>query len=76
MKIMDSTKRQVSRKIAAYLLAALALLNIGIVRAAAGTSTKTFDFGADGDNPTWRSHSRTFAGTENVAIVVAVHYCY
>lgn len=40
----------------------------------AGTSTKTFDFGAGGDNPTSRSHSRTFAATEDVAIVVAVHY--
>ncbi len=40
----------------------------------AGTSTKTFDFGAGGDNPTFRSHSRTFAAPENVAIVVAVNY--
>jgi hypothetical protein len=40
----------------------------------AGTTTKTFDFGAGGDNPTSRSHSRTFAPLENVAIVVAVNY--
>ena len=40
----------------------------------AGTVVKTFDFGAGGDNPTFRSHSRTFAPPENVAIVVAVNY--
>lgn len=40
----------------------------------AGTSVKTFDFGVGGDNPTSRSHSRTFASPENVAIVVAVNY--
>lgn len=44
------------------------------IKAAAGTSTKTFDFGAGGDNPSSRSHSRTFAPPENVAIVVAVNY--
>jgi hypothetical protein len=40
----------------------------------AGTSTKTFDFGAGGDNPTFRSHARTFAPPAGVAIVVAVNY--
>lgn len=40
----------------------------------AGTTTKTFDFGAGGDNPASRSHSRAFAATENVAVVVAVNY--
>ena len=71
---MDGTDRQTSRKIAGYLLAAFALLNLTTTPVIAGTSTKTFDFGAGGDNPTSRSHSRTFAAPENVAIVVAVNY--
>lgn len=45
-----------------------------VVKSSAGTSIKTFDFGAGGDNPTFRSHSRTFAAPEKVAIVVAVNY--
>ncbi len=45
-----------------------------VVQIFAGTSIKTFDFGAGGDNPTFRSHSRTFAPPEKVAIVVAVNY--
>lgn len=40
----------------------------------AGTVTKTFDFGAGGDNPTFRGHSRSFATPEKVAIVIAVNY--
>lgn len=44
------------------------------VQALAGTFVKTFDFGTGGDNPTFRSHSRTFAPPERVAIVVAVNY--
>ena len=44
------------------------------INADAGTIVKTFDFGAGGDNPTFRSHSRTFAPPENAAIVVAVNY--
>ncbi len=43
-------------------------------QARAGTSSKTFDFGAGGDNPTSRSHSRSFAAPEAVVIVVAVNY--
>lgn len=50
------------------------LFSNAVIQSLAGTSVKTFDFGAGGDNPTSRSHSRTFAATENVAIVVAVHY--
>ncbi len=44
------------------------------INAAAGTIVKSFDFGAGGDNPTFRSHSRTFAPPEKAAIVVAVNY--
>lgn len=44
------------------------------VQAFAGTSIKTFDFGAGGDNPTFRSHARTFALPQSVAIVIAVNY--
>ncbi len=50
------------------------LFSNAAIQSLAGTSVKTFDFGAGGDNPTSRSHSRTFAATENVAIVVAVNY--
>ena len=71
---MDSTDRQTIRKIVWYLLAAFALLNLAMVPVIAGTSTKTFDFGTGGDNPTSRSHSRTFAAPDDVAIVVAVNY--
>jgi hypothetical protein len=41
---------------------------------AAGTSVKTFDFGAGGDNPAFRSHARTFPAPQGVAIAVAVNY--
>jgi len=39
-----------------------------------GTSSKTFDFGAGGDNPTFRSHARSFTAPQGVVIVVAVNY--
>jgi hypothetical protein len=45
-----------------------------VAQTLAGASTKTFDFGAGGDNPTFRSHSRSFTTPEKVAIVVAVNY--
>jgi hypothetical protein len=50
------------------------LLGSLAIYADAGTVVKTFDFGAGGDNPTFRSHSRTFAPPANVATVVAVNY--
>ena len=71
---MDNINRQMSRKIVSFSLAAFALLSGSLVPSIAGTVNKTFDFGAGGDNPAFRSHSRTFAATENVAIVVAVNY--
>jgi hypothetical protein len=40
----------------------------------AGTATKTFDFGAGGDNPTHRSHARAFSPPAGVAVAVAVNY--
>ena len=42
--------------------------------ALAGTSTKTFDFGVGGDNPTFRSHSRSFLVPQAVAIALKVNY--
>jgi hypothetical protein len=43
-------------------------------QSAAGTANKTFDFGAGGDNPSFRSHARSFTVPQGVAIVVAVNY--
>jgi hypothetical protein len=40
----------------------------------AGTSTKSFDFGAGGDNPTFRSHSRSFLVPQAVAIALKINY--
>lgn len=44
------------------------------VNSFAGSSTKTFDFGAGGDNPTFRSHARAFSPPQGVAIAVTVNY--
>ena len=66
---MKSSHRQVI-----VLGIALALLIFLNGAAFAGTSVKTFDFGAGGDNPTFRSHARTFALPQAVAAVVAVNY--
>ncbi len=61
-------------KFATKSLLIFALLVSATISVVAGTSVKTFDFGAGGDNPTFRSHSRSFALPENVAVVVAVNY--
>ena len=39
-----------------------------------GTLVKSFDFGPGGDNPTARSHSRTFLVPEAVAVAVRINY--
>lgn len=40
----------------------------------AGTLVKTFDFGAGGDNPTFRSQARAFAVPRSVAVAVTINY--
>ncbi len=53
---------------ALLILSGLATENI------AGTSVKTFDFGVGGDNPTFRSHSRSFPIPQNVAVAIRINY--
>lgn len=68
------TGKFVFKKLASWAIFVGLILSGFVGQTFAGTSTKTFDFGAGGDNPSSRSHSRTFAAPENVAIVVAVNY--
>src|SRR5688500_4416968 len=68
-KARNATKNLMLRTILAALL-----LSGFAVSALAGTSTKSFDFGAGGDNPTSRSHARTFTPPESVVIQVTVNY--
>ncbi len=70
---MKKINRQ-NKYYAVFLSSITLFLYVFIGAVYAGTSIKTFDFGASGDNPTSRSHSRTFAPPEKVAIVVAVNY--
>ena len=49
-------------------------LNALAIYSFAGTSTKTFDFGAGGDNPTFRSHSRSFLVPQAVTIALKINY--
>jgi hypothetical protein len=39
-----------------------------------GTSVKTFDFGPGGDNPTLRSHARSFLAPQAVALTLKINY--
>ena len=71
---MDNKFRYKSKNLIIYAILVWSVLIGFTVKSTAGTVTKTFDFGAGGDNPASRSHSRTFAAPENVAIVVAINY--
>lgn len=57
------------------LAAATLLIFYGLaIESFGGTSVKTFDFGAGGDNPTFRSHSRTFLIPRAVAVAIRINY--
>ncbi|MBA4123075.1 MAG: hypothetical protein H0X72_11510 [Acidobacteria bacterium] len=71
---MNGHKKLVVSRAAIFIVVVLLILSGSGETCFGGSSTKTFDFGAGGDNPTFRSHSRRFAAPENVAIVVAVNY--
>jgi hypothetical protein len=67
-------EKKLIRRIGIYALAAIAIWLVPAAPVFGGTATKTFDFGAGGDNPTSRGHARTFPVPQGVAAAVRVTY--
>jgi hypothetical protein len=68
------SSRQINKNSVVFLSLMFSILYVFGGAAFAGTTTKTFDFGVGGDNPTFRSHSRVFFIPRDVAAAVRINY--